>query len=222
MEEIINSTITTNWKDILLNFDFTKINEQFFKEVETYEPEFKMYPPRILIFSCFNYFNFENTNVVILGMDPYINENEATGLAFSVPDEVKIPPSLINIFKEIESDIGIKHINGNLTYLAKQGILLLNSALTVRQGKSNSHKNIWINYTNYLIKYISDNLSNIVFILWGNDAKSKKSFIDTTKHHILESVHPSPLSANKGFFGNKHFSKTNNILQKYNKNIINW
>lgn len=219
--------INTNWKDIL--FELIKehedvINEFLNKQIETYHPHIHIFPPRELIFNAFNYFDFNDTRVVILGQDPYINENEAMGLSFSVPYDTKIPPSLRNIHKELESDIGCEQpLHGNLLKWARQGVLLLNSALTVRQSKSNSHSKIWKDFTDSIIKYISDNLDDVVFILWGRFAESKKELIDNNKHNIIVSSHPSPFSCKKGFFGSKPFSRCNEFLKTKNeKSIIDW
>ena len=153
-----------------------------------------------------------------MGQDPYHQEGQAMGLCFSVPVDIKIPPSLVNIFKELYQDLGIQKIDGDLTSWAKQGVLLLNSSLSVRESCANSHSKLWKDFTDNAIKYISDEREGIIFILWGTNAKSKKKFIDDNKHYILESNHPSPLSANRGgFFGCKHFSKCNEILLRNNK-----
>ena len=201
--------VNTNWKKILeVCLDENKVN----KFLEEERSKRKIYPPQELIYACFNFFNFEDTRVVILGQDPYINEGEAMGLCFSVENGRKMPPSLRNIFKEIKNDIGIDNTNTDLTPWAKQGVLLLNTSLSVREGRSNSHEDFWQDYTDNIIKYISDNHSGpITFILWGNNAKDKQYLIDTMKHKILESVHPSPLSAYRGFFGCGHFSKVKGI-----------
>lgn len=197
------------------------------------------YPNKEDVLKAFKYFPLEDTNIVIIGQDCYINSinidgleiPQANGLAFSVNKEHKIPPSLKNIFKEMNETIkDFKYPeNGDLTYLAKQGVLLLNCALTVKKGKSNSHAKIWKPVTDKIIKYISDNTCNIVFILWGNFAISKKKFIDSNKHHIIEGVHPSPLSSrynlkgtNKSFFGHDYFNRSNKYLSEKKKNEINW
>lgn len=212
------NNISTNWNLVLDKcFDFENIELFLNKESELLGDEIKIFPPKELIYNCFNFFNFEDTKVVILGQDPYINNNQAMGLAFSVPNECKTPPSLKNIFKILDKDLNIKNTNNNLESWAKQGVLLLNCSLTVRQYKSNSHKKFWEKYTNNLIKYISENSEKIIFVLWGRDAQKKKIFIDK-KHIILESSHPSPLSYYKGFNNCNHFTIINNIL----KEKINW
>ena len=224
LKQIISDTVNTNWKDILLQLDTTEIDKFLTKELEIYQNEIKIFPPTNLIFNTFNFTNFKDTKIVLLGQDPYINDGEAMGLCFSIPENIKKPPSLNNIFKEIASDMRIdtSQRNGDLTQWARQGILLLNSSLTVRQYKSNSHKKVWQKYTDSVIRYISDYLENVIFILWGNDARLKKNIIDGEKHFIIEGVHPSPLSANKGFFGCRHFSKCNEILTKLGKKAIEW
>lgn len=225
MESLIDYyNIVTNWKLIIKKYyDSEIINNIFSKHEELYGNELEVYPPKELIFNSFNYFNIEDTKVVIIGQDPYINKNEAMGLSFSVPNGTKIPPSLRNIFKEINNDLNIENNNTDLTCWAQQGILLLNASLTVLQGKSNSHKKYWKNCLPNLIEYLSENYNNIVFILWGNDAhKVINNIKNKEKHLILKSVHPSPLSASRGFFGNNHFSKTNEYLISNNKTAINW
>ena len=209
--------IKTDWKEIIKEYDISDIENFLNEELEKLNGEIEIFPPKNLIFNCFNFFNIKDTKLVILGQDPYINTGEAMGLCFSVPDGIKVPPSLKNIYKEMEDDLGII-VNkdcGDLTHWAEQGVLLLNTALTVQQYKSNSHKKIWKNFTDYIIKTVSENNENIVFILWGRYAQSKKKLIDCEKHLVLEATHPSPLGANKGgFFGCKHFSKCNKYLGK--------
>ena len=214
--------ITTNWKNIITKCIDTNFIDDFLnEEYKLLGDDVLIFPPKNLIYNCFNFFNFEDTKIVILGQDPYINVGEAMGLCFSVPNECKMPPSLRNIFKEIKNDIGIENKNKDLTSWAKQGILLLNTSLTVRQYNSNSHKKVWKKYTDKIINYISKNHDHIIFVLWGRDAQSKKKFIND-KHTILESAHPSPFSANRGFFGNKHFSKINELLKNNNLKPIDW
>ena len=184
----------------------------------------KIYPPMNKIFNAFNYTPLNKVKVVIIGQDPYHGENQAHGLCFSVENGVKIPPSLNNIFKELKSDLKISHpLSGNLSLWAEQGVLMLNSVLTVRSGVANSHKNIgWEIFTENIINIISSQLNNIVFVLWGRQAQEKIKIINTKKHLILKSAHPSPLSAYNGFFGCKHFSKCNAYLKKFNKKEIDW
>lgn len=183
-----------------------------------------IYPRTQDIYRAFDFFEPEHTRVVILGQDPYHGPNEAHGLAFSVNDGIKIPSSLRNIFKEIKSDIGNEiPISGDLSKWAEQGVLLLNSFLTVEEGKPGSHKSYgWETFTDSIINKLSDNYSNIVFILWGNYAKSKSNLIDASKHLVLTSAHPSGLSAHRGFFGSKLFSQTNDYLVKNNLIPIDW
>lgn len=184
------------------------------------------YPPRELIFSAFNYCPFENIEVVIIGQDPYHGEGEANGLCFSVNDNVKIPPSLLNIFKEISNDLKVSFstTSGNLEAWARQGVLLLNASLTVRKDNPNSHKHLaWYTFTDAVIQKISEEKTNVVFMLWGNFAQKKGSKINKNKHLVLESGHPSPMSANQGkWFGNKHFTKANQYLKANNKREIDW
>lgn len=185
----------------------------------------KIFPHPKDIFKAFNLTPFSKVKVVILGQDPYHNDSQAEGLSFSVPKNLILPPSLKNIYKEIESDLNIKKdfTDGNLTNWAEQGVFLLNSILTVIAHNPTSHQNKgWEGFTDYVIKKLSDDKDNIVFILWGNYAKSKKLLINTKKHLVLDSVHPSPFSAYNGFFGCKHFSKCNEYLKKHKRGIINW
>ena len=183
-----------------------------------------IYPDKNEIFSAFKLTSYKDCKVVILGQDPYHGENQAHGLAFSVKQGVALPPSLKNIYKEIENEFGYKMSkNGFLEKWAKQGVLLLNTALTVVAGNANSHSKIgWEIFTDNVIKYLNEREEPIIFILWGNNAKSKKAFIDTNRHYILESVHPSPLSASRGFFGCGHFKKANDILKELGKKEIDW
>ncbi|GAC1592588.1 MAG: uracil-DNA glycosylase [Ginsengibacter sp.] len=183
-----------------------------------------IYPPGSLIFNAFNKSDFNNTRVIILGQDPYHNKGQAHGLSFSVPDGVKKPPSLVNIFKELETDLGLKPpSSGNLEPWAKQGVLLLNAALTVRENEPGSHSKIgWLEFTDAIIKKLSLEKKGLVFILWGKFAQDKQVLIDETKHHILKAAHPSPFSADKGFFGCRHFSKTNEYLVKEGLPPIDW
>lgn len=183
-----------------------------------------IYPKGNLIFNAFEQTPFEQVKVVILGQDPYHNPNQAMGLSFSVPDGVKIPPSLVNIYKELNKDIGMPiPANGNLTKWANQGVLLLNAVLTVRANEPASHGKIgWTDFTDDVIQIISAQKNNIVFLLWGNFAQQKQVFIDATKHKILKAAHPSPFSAHNGFFGCKHFSDTNKYLVEHHKDPIDW
>jgi len=200
-----------------------EIDEYLEEEKRKYSGELRIFPKEDIRYLAFDLCSFEDIKVCILGQDPYHQEGQAMGLCFSVPVDIKIPPSLVHIFKELYQDLGIQKIDGNLTSWAKQGVLLLNSSLSVRESCANSHSKLWKDFTDNAIKYISDEREGIIFILWGTNAKSKKKFIDDNKHYILESNHPSPLSANRGgFFGCKHFSKCNEILLRNNKTQIEW
>ncbi len=182
------------------------------------------YPPISEIFSAFRHCAFDNVKVVIIGQDPYHGPKQANGLCFSVKDEIRIPPSLKNIFKELQSDLG-KPIpsSGNLENWAKQGVLLLNTTLTVREGAAASHqKKGWETFTNAIIKMVSEKKQHVAFMLWGNFAQQKTPLIDSNKHLILTSAHPSPLSAYQGFFGCKHFSLCNNYLSQHQLAPIVW
>lgn len=183
-----------------------------------------VFPPAPLIFNALGLTSLANLKVVILGQDPYHGVGQAHGLAFSVPATVRIPPSLKNIYKEIASDTGrVSSTNGSLEHWAKQGVLLLNSTLTVEENQPGSHKNLgWETFTNAVIENISKQKEHVVFILWGTSAYTKASLIDETKHLILKSAHPSPLSAYRGFFGSKPFSATNAYLKKHGLKVIVW
>lgn len=180
-----------------------------------------IFPPAQDLFNAFKLTNFKDIKVVILGQDPYHGEKEAMGLSFSVRRGVRTPPSLRNIFKELKDDLGIDRDDTDLSDWAKEGVFLLNTVLTVEKDKANSHKDIgWEIFTDYVIKQINDKLDNVVFILWGRQARDKKRLITNPSHYIIESAHPSPLSAYNGFFGSKPFSKTNEFLKKNNKKEI--
>ena len=183
-----------------------------------------IYPTGPQIFNAFSLTPYDKVKVVILGQDPYHNPGQAMGLSFSVPDGVKIPPSLVNIYKELNKDIGMPiPTTGNLTKWANQGVLLLNAVMTVRENEPASHSKIgWMDFTNDVIQVISNQKSNVVFLLWGNFAQQKQVLIDATKHKILKAAHPSPLSAHNGFFGCKHFSDTNLYLTAQHKTPIDW
>ncbi|MGV6828121.1 MAG: uracil-DNA glycosylase [Flavobacteriales bacterium] len=221
----MNVKIDASWKEELQE-EFSK---DYFKElldfVKTEYLNHRCYPPINSIFSAFNFTPFKEVKVVIIGQDPYHGKGQANGLCFSVADTMKHPHSLKNIFKEINCDLNIPiPKSGNLERWAKQGVLLLNATLTVREQSPGSHqKKGWEIFTDAVIKKISNERSGIVFLLWGGYAKKKGKKIDKTKHLVLESGHPSPLSANKGFwFGNNHFSKTNDYLLNQKKETINW
>ncbi len=183
-----------------------------------------VYPPGKLIFSAFNHTPLNNVKVVILGQDPYHGAGQANGLCFSVSDGIKMPPSLVNIFKEIQNDLGYPiPISGNLERWADQGVLLLNAMLTVRANEPGSHQSRgWESFTDSVIKHISNEKQGVVFLLWGKYAQAKEMLIDGSKHHILKAAHPSPFSAYNGFMGCKHFSKANEILLAQGKQPIDW
>lgn len=217
--------IDSSWADVLTS----EFEKPYFKELMTFvDSEYESntcYPPRDAIFAAFNQCPFDQIKVVIIGQDPYHGANQANGLCFSVHDEVAFPPSLKNIFKEIEHDMSQTiSTTGNLEHWAKQGILLLNATLTVRQGEAGSHQNKgWEIFTDAVIQKIAAQKEPIVFMLWGGFAKKKGLKINRSEHKVLESGHPSPLSANKGhWFGNKHFSQTNAYLKSVGKSEIMW
>lgn len=215
--------VGNSWDNILQD-EYTK--DYFKKLVLFVRNEYrtkKIFPKANDIFNALKYTDYNDVKVVILGQDPYHNEGEAHGLAFSVQENVKLPPSLVNIFEELENDLGIKCQKGNLEDWAKQGVLLLNTVLTVEKNKPNSHKNKgWEIFTDRIIQLLNEKEEPLVFLLWGNNARNKKYLI-TNKHHlILESSHPSPFSYHYGFKGSKPFSKTNEFLRKNNKEEIKW
>ena len=183
-----------------------------------------IYPPKENIFAALKNTPFKDVKVVIVGQDPYHGEGEAMGLSFSVHDGIKLPPSLKNIYKELEDDLGYKPVNsGDLTKWTKEGVLLLNATLTVVKDTPNSHAKLgWDKFTDYVIKVLNEKEEPVVFILWGNFARSKKEFITNKRHLVIESAHPSPFSARNGFFGSKPFSKTNEFLKKNNIKEIDW
>jgi uracil-DNA glycosylase len=217
--------IEASWKEILSQ-EFSK--SYFLQLVNFLKTERAagkiVYPPGQLIFNAFNTTPFDKVKVLILGQDPYHGPGQAHGLCFSVPNGIVPPPSLINIFKELQSDIGLvppKH--GNLTHWAEQGVMLLNASLTVRANEPMSHANIgWAEFTNTVISKISALKKNVVFILWGKFAQEKQALIDETRHYLLKAAHPSPFSADKGFFGCRHFSKTNEWLVGHGIDPIDW
>ena len=213
-----------SWDDVLKE----EFEKDYFKSIiEKVDAEYnsrRVYPAKNRIFSSFKLTDFKDVKVVILGQDPYHGEGQAHGLCFSVQDGIPKPPSLENIFKELKEDIGCAlPKSGNLTKWAKEGVLLLNTSLSVREHQANSHSKCgWAWFTDSVIKLISDQKENVVFILWGGNARSKKPLIDTSKHLILECAHPSPLSAYNGFFGCKHFSKANEYLINHGIPPIDW
>lgn len=222
--EKINPTIEESWKQVLDN----EFNKSYFQELKTFlvaeKQRFRVFPPGPAIFNAFNHTPFSDVKVVLLGQDPYHGPGQAHGLCFSVPEGTPKPPSLINIFKEIEADLGIPApSHGNLTNWAKQGVLLLNATLTVRENQAGSHQGKgWETFTDAAISALSEKRDGLIFILWGNYAISKRNLIDNTRHFILTAPHPSPLSASRGFFGCRHFSGTNDLLRKMGKEPIDW
>ena len=231
MLKIITKTVRTDWATLLSEVMTRnakvvyELEERLAKEREMFDGIQEIFPPEELIFRTFNFFPVADLKVVILGQDPYHGKGQAMGMCFSVPNNVKIPPSLVNIYKEIKQNNSqyVIPTTGNLTSWNEQGVLLLNTSLTVRQSSPNCHQKYWYKITNDMIKEISNRTENIVFLLWGNHAISKKRFIHATKHHIIESKHPSPLSANRGgWFGTRPFQRTNEYLRSINKSEIHW
>lgn len=217
--------IEAGWKELLKD----EFNKPYFQQITVHLKTEKsqgkiIYPPGSLIFNAFDTTPLDQVKVVILGQDPYHGPGQAHGLCFSVQDGVSPPPSLVNMYKELQEDIGM-HIpnHGNLTPWAKQGVFLLNASLTVRAGEPMSHAKIgWADFTNTVIQKISQAKQHVVFLLWGKFAQDKRTLIDESKHLILKAAHPSPLSAHNGFFGCKHFSKTNEYLMSKGIEPVNW
>ena len=216
--------IEASWERVLQH----EFDQDYFKELsETVRHAYvseQIFPPPKLVFNAFEHCPFDRVKVVILGQDPYHGPGQAMGLSFSVPDKMRVPPSLQNIYKEIKTDLG-KDIpaSGNLERWADQGVLLLNATLTVQAGLAGSHQGLgWERFTDAVIQKISDEKEHVVFLLWGAYARSKRSLIDTKKHLILEAPHPSPLSAHRGFFGSKHFSQCNTYLSEHGRTPIDW
>ena len=216
--------VGNNWDSVL----DSEYKSDYFKRIVAFiNKEYKekvIFPPKSRILRALNLTDYDDVKVVILGQDPYHGVGEANGLCFAVSNGVKLPPSLQNIYKELYNDLGIPISNvGNLECWAKEGVLLLNSVLTVEKDKAASHKGIgWEIFTDAIIKKINEKETPVVFILWGNFAKGKKSLITNPKHYVIESTHPSPFSARYGFFGSKPFSKTNEFLKKNNMKEIDW
>lgn len=216
--------IEKEWLEVLRS----EFKKPYFTELKAFlteeKKQFRVYPPGNRIFAAFDYTPFSMVKVVILGQDPYHGDGQAHGLCFSVPDGIALPPSLVNIYKELSTDLGIPVPNsGNLENWAKQGVLLLNATLTVRANQAGSHqRHGWENFTDEVIRQLSARHSGLVFILWGSYAQAKESLIDTSKHFILKAVHPSPLSVYRGFFGCRHFSKTNELLVQAGKEPVDW
>lgn len=217
--------IEKSWKTVLKE----EFDKTYFQQIVIFLKAEKtagkiIFPPGRFIFNAFDKTPFSKIKVVLLGQDPYHNPGQAHGLSFSVPEGITKPPSLVNIFKELESDLGIPSPkNGNLEKWAQQGVMLLNASLTVRQNEPASHSKIgWLQFTDSVISKISAQKQGIIFLLWGKFAQDKQALIDETKHYVLKAAHPSPFSADKGFFGCRHFSKTNELLLLQNKEPIDW
>lgn len=222
--EKINPSIEESWRKVLDN----EFNKPYFQTLKAFliteKQQHRVFPPGPLIFNAFNHTPFGEVKVVLLGQDPYHGYGQAHGLCFSVPDGIPKPPSLVNIFKEIETDLGIPPPKGgNLSKWATQGVLLLNATLTVRENQAGAHQGKgWESFTDAAISALSSNREGLIFILWGNFAISKKNLVDASRHFILTAPHPSPLSASRGFFGCRHFSQVNNLLAQMGKSPIDW
>lgn len=222
--KINKPNIDSSWYEVLKN----QFDSDYFVGLKSFlvdeKSHYRVFPPGSLIFNAFNLTPLQNVKVVILGQDPYHGLGQAHGLAFSVPEGVSFPPSLRNIFKELQTDIGINiPYTGSLEGWARQGVLLLNTTLTVRESQPMSHAGHgWEVFTDAAIKAVSDHRDNVVFMLWGSHAASKKPLVDTSKHCVLQAPHPSPLSASRGFFGCHHFSLANKYLAEHNITPIDW
>ena len=216
--------IEKEWLEVLRS----EFEKPYFTELKAFlteeKKQYRVYPPGSRIFAAFDYTPFSKVKVVILGQDPYHGDGQAHGLCFSVPDGIALPPSLVNIYKELSTDLGIAvPKSGNLENWAKQGVLLLNATLTVRANQAGSHqRHGWENFTDEVIRQLSARHTWLVIILWGSYAQAKESLIDTSRHFILKAVHPSPLSVYRGFFGCRHFSKTNELLMRAGKAPVDW
>ncbi len=222
--DLPRAQIRSDWAQLLRE----ELQSDQFQELTSFLEEenqtFSVYPPVYLRFQAFNLCPFSKVKVVILGQDPYHGEGQAHGLAFSVPEGIKAPPSLRNIFKELHTDLGFDiPTNGNLESWAKQGVLLLNASLSVRQSEAGSHqKRGWEEFTDAVIRKLNDKKEGMIFLLWGKFAEQKAHLISSEKHHILHAAHPSPFSAYRGFFGCQHFSKTNTLLSQMGQEGIDW
>ena len=211
------------WTEILSPIKNSEYFTDLWQKVKQEYTTTRCFPPKNQIFRAIELTPFDDVKVVIIGQDPYHGDLQANGLCFSVSDAVKAPPSLQNIYKELKDDLGIEKNTNELDGWAKQGVLLLNATLSVRAHSPNSHKDLgWERFTNFIIKEISDKKENVVFVLWGAFAQKKEEFIDSSKHFILKSAHPSPFSVHRGFFGSKPFSKINDYLIAKGKSPVNW
>lgn len=211
------------WTEILAPIKNTEYFKNLWQKVEEEYSNEKCFPPKEQIFSALDLTPFDNVKVVIIGQDPYHNDDQANGLCFSVSEKVKAPPSLKNIFKELKEDVGIERSRQELDDWAEQGVLLLNATLTVKAHSPNSHKDLgWEKFTNFIIQEISDKKENVVFVLWGAFAQKKEELIDSSKHFIIKSAHPSPFSVYRGFYGSKPFSQINDYLKSKNLEPISW
>ncbi|MDO5615250.1 MAG: uracil-DNA glycosylase [Cruoricaptor ignavus] len=211
------------WTEILHPIKNSEYFQNLWQKVKSEYASTQCFPPKNEIFKALELTPFEDVKVVIIGQDPYHGEKQANGLCFSVSDEVKVPPSLKNIYKELYDDLGIAKTTNELNDWAKQGVLLLNATLTVKAHSPNSHKDLgWETFTDFIIKEISEKKENVVFVLWGAFAQKKEMLINPNKHFILKSAHPSPFSVHRGFFGSRPFSKINNFLNEKGKTEIAW
>jgi uracil-DNA glycosylase len=220
----VNAQIEDSWKEVLAD----EFGSSYFMELKEFlldeKAKYTIYPPGNLIFNAFRLTPFQNVRVVVIGQDPYHGPGQAHGLSFSVPKGISTPPSLVNIFKEIQRDTGTPvPLHGNLEAWARQGVLLLNATLTVRAGQPGSHQRKgWETFTNSVIQKLSEQRVGLIFLLWGKFAQEKEVLIDTNRHYILKAAHPSPYSAYNGFMGCSHFSRTNEILRKHGLEEIDW
>jgi uracil-DNA glycosylase len=216
--------IRNNWQPIIEEVASTPTYQKLREFLKEEYSAYTIFPTMENIWTAFQWTDYEDVKVVILGQDPYHGEGQAHGLSFSVQPQVKIPPSLRNIYKELEDDLGISPVNhGYLKFWAEQGVFLLNAVLTVRSGEANSHRGKgWEELTDFAIASLNEREEPIVFILWGASARKKQALIDTDKHYVITSAHPSPLSAHRGFLGSKPFSKTNELLEAFGQEPIDW
>ena len=211
------------WNEILAPIKNTEYYQNLWQKVEEEYQTNQVFPPKEQIFRALELTDFEDVKVVIIGQDPYHNDFQANGLCFSVSEQVKAPPSLKNIFTELKDDVGIERVSKELDDWAKLGVLMLNATLTVRAHSPNSHKDLgWEKFTDFIIKEVSDKKENVVFVLWGAFAQKKAELIDSAKHFIIKSAHPSPFSVYRGFYGSKPFSKINEYLASKNLKTISW